>query len=97
VKRINEDLEKHQEQLLEYAFRHGVKIAVLTNGLVWWLYLPLFQGSWEQRKFIALDIQQQELTTVAEHFVAFLGRAAVASGEAAARPRRCTTAGRRID
>src|SRR3989338_6239756 len=41
VKRVSETLENHQEQLLEYAFRDGIEIAALTNGLVWWLYLPL--------------------------------------------------------
>src|SRR5260370_34070229 len=50
VKRTNEELEKHHEQLLGYAFRDGVRLAVLTNALLWWLYLPLLQGSWEQRK-----------------------------------------------
>jgi hypothetical protein len=82
VKRTNEDLEKHQIQLLEYAFRNGVKIAALTNGFLWWLYLPLFQGSWEQRKFFAIDIQQQEVSAVAQHFREFLNREAVANGTA---------------
>lgn len=51
VKKIGEDLEKHQEQLLNYSFQAGVKLSVLTNGITWWFYLPLQEGSWEQRKF----------------------------------------------
>ncbi len=82
VKRMNEELEKHQEQLLEYAFREGVKIAVLTNGLLWWFYLPLFPGSWDQRKFFAIDIQEQEISSAATHFMLFLSREAIASGAA---------------
>jgi len=82
VKRASEDLESHQEQLLEYAFREGVKIAVLTNGVLWWLYLPLFQGSWEQRKFLAIDIEQQDNDKVARHLRSFLSRQAVADGDA---------------
>lgn len=82
VKRTSEDLERHQEQLLEYAFRHGVKLAVLTNGLLWWFYLPLFEGSWNQRKFFTIDIQEQEVSSAATHFALFLGRDAVASGAA---------------
>jgi len=41
VKRAGEDLnnEKHEDQLLEYSFRQGVELAVLTNGMTWWLYL----------------------------------------------------------
>lgn len=82
VKRTNEELERHQEQLLEYAFRQGVKIAVLTNGLLWWFYLPLFPGSWDQRKFFTIDIQEQEVGSAATHFMLFLSREAVASGAA---------------
>ena len=46
VKRPGENLERHQQQLLEYCFQEGVKLAVLTNGRTWWLYLPLQAGSW---------------------------------------------------
>lgn len=85
AKRTTEDLENHQEQLLEYAFRHGVKIAVLTNGLVWWFYLPLSQGSWEQRRFFTVDVQKQEIADAASHFRQFMERGDVASGDAVAR------------
>ena len=43
VKKGGEPLEKHQEQLLDYAFRQGVKVAILTNGVTWWFYLPLLE------------------------------------------------------
>ena len=82
VKRANEELERHQEQLLDYSFRQGVKLAILTNGLVWWFYLPLSEGSWEQRKFFTVDIQHQEASSVANHFRQFLGKEAVSSGTA---------------
>ncbi|MFW6107012.1 MAG: restriction endonuclease subunit R [bacterium] len=82
AKRASEELERHQRQLLEYAFQRGVRIAILTNGLVWWLYLPLFEGSWEQRKFYAIDIREQEVSSAATQFVAFLSREAVADGSA---------------
>lgn len=87
VKRTNQDLEQHQEQLLDYAFRDGVEIAVLTNGVLWWLYLPLLQGSWDQRKFFAIDIQQQEVQSAAKCFNEFLGRDAIANGSAVVRAR----------
>ena len=54
VKKIGEDLEKHQEQLLNYSFQEGVKLSILTNGITWWFYLPLHEGSWEQRKFYTI-------------------------------------------
>ena len=82
VKRTNEELERHQKQLLEYAFETGVKIAVLTNGLLWWFYLPLFEGSWDQRRFYTIDIQQQNITTANDHFKQLLSRQAIADGSA---------------
>ena len=49
TKRPMEDLEKDENQLLEYSFADGVEIAVLTNGLLWWLYFPLGKDNWKQR------------------------------------------------
>jgi hypothetical protein len=82
VKQASERLEQHEEQLLSYAFHQGVDIAVLTSGLVWWLYLPLLKGSWDQRRFLAVDIQQQEIADAASHLTRYLSRGAVADGSA---------------
>lgn len=82
AKRTDQELDRHQEQLLDYAFREGVELAALTNGLMWWLYLPLLRGSWEQRKFLTIDITQQEPSAVADHFRTFLSRSAVVTGSA---------------
>jgi len=87
VKRANEALDHHQRQLLEYAFGDGVEIAVLTNGIVWWLYLPLLRGSWEQRKFLAIDIQQQGVQTAAQNLRTFLEREAIANDSAVEKAR----------
>lgn len=82
VKRVSEDLEKHERQLLEYSFKDGVDIAVLTNGLVWWFYLPLSGGSWQQRKFFTIDIQQQKPEDASQNFRKYLGRESVFNGSA---------------
>jgi len=89
VKRLSENLdrEEHQAQLLDYAFREGVEIAILTNGLSWWLYLPLLKGSWTQRKFFAIDIRQQNVEAAAKHFGQFLGHDAISNGSAVERAR----------
>ena len=55
VKRPREELAAHQEQLLNYSFREGVKLSILTNGFTWWFYLPLNEGSWEERRFFTAD------------------------------------------
>jgi len=68
VKKVNEDLEKHQEQLLSYSFQEGVKLAILTNGISWWFYLPLREGSWEQRKFYTIEIYDQDIEDIVRKF-----------------------------
>lgn len=82
VKRPSENLEQHQEQLLNYSFREGVKLSVLTNGLTWWFYLPLHEGSWEQRRFFAADFFEQDVNAIANRFVELLSKSNIDSGVA---------------
>ena len=60
VKRAGTDLDDHEEQLLRYAFDEGVPLAALTNGLLWWLYLPRAEGRWKQRRFYRIDLHEQD-------------------------------------
>ena len=82
VKRPNESLEPHQEQLLGYSFKEGVKIAILTNGITWWFYLPLNEGSWEQRRFFTADLMEQQPESIAERFIALLSKDNIVTGNA---------------
>jgi hypothetical protein len=82
VKRYGEPLDAHQEQLLKYAFKQGVGLAILTNGSAWWFYLPSLEASWEQRKFYAIDILEQEVELVVRAFRQFLSRDAIQDGSA---------------
>jgi predicted type IV restriction endonuclease len=84
AKKAGEELEKesHQEQLLSYSFQQGIKLAILTNGLIWWFYLPLTEGSWEQRKFYSIDVLQQENENIVTKFSDFLLKTNIASGKA---------------
>ena len=82
VKRNGENLEGHQQQLLEYCFQQGVKLAALTNGRTWWLYLPLQTGSWEQRRFLTIDVEAQEPEVVEQRFIDHLSEEKVTNGEA---------------
>ncbi|MBN1930288.1 MAG: type I restriction enzyme HsdR N-terminal domain-containing protein [Desulfobacterales bacterium] len=72
VKRPSEDLDRHQEQLLEYAFRLGVELAALTNGITWLFYLPTKKGDWSSRRFYAIDIFEQDPKEASEKFVQIL-------------------------
>ena len=82
VKRPSEKLANHQQQLLEYCFQEGVKLAVLTNGRTWWLYLPLRAGNWDQRRFLTIDLERQEPGTVEQQFLRYLSREHVSGGRA---------------
>ena len=82
VKKPSEDLQNHQHQLLDYCFQQGVKLAVLTNGRTWWFYLPIREGSWEQRRFLTIDLEAQEPDVVQSRITEFLSRDNVGSGQA---------------
>ena len=81
VKKTGVDLEKHQEQLLDYSFRQGVELAVLTNGTTWWFYLPTKKGDWKTRKFYTIDIVQQESHDIAQKFIDLLSKTNVQTGK----------------
>ena len=82
VKRAGTDLGEHQEQLLRYAFNEGVALAALTDGLVWWLYLPTAGVSWEQRRFFRVDFGEDGAADAASNLDRFLDRRASVSGAA---------------
>ena len=84
VKRTGADLSEHQQQLLRYAFQEGTDLGALTDGLVWWLYLPGGAGGsvWEQRRFFSLDLAREPAAKAAAALRGFLGRDETASGVA---------------
>ncbi len=82
AKKSDSELDDHQEQLLTYSFKEGVKLSVLTNGLTWWFYLSLKEGSWEQRKFYTIHLPQQDLEDVTTNFNRFLLKENVKNGQA---------------
>ncbi len=75
VKRASADLTQHQGQLLRYAFGIGVELAALTNGLDWWLYLPMKGGrSFEGRRFARIDFRSQDAPAASGALTRFLDR-----------------------
>ena len=87
VKRTGTDLSEHQEQLLRYAFDAGIQLAVLTDGLVWWFYLPMAGVSWEQRRFVRISIRD-DAASAASAIHRFLNRDRVVGGSALEAARR---------
>jgi hypothetical protein len=55
----------------------------LTNGIIWWFYLPLREGNWKKRRFYSIDMLQQDPKEVASKFVHFLSKENVYNGDAA--------------
>ncbi len=82
AKNTSESLENHEEQLLDYAFRQGVDLAILTNGITWSFYLPTQKGDWKARKFYTIDILQQESKDVSAKFSELLSKENILSGKA---------------
>ena len=82
VKRPGENLESHQQQLLEYCFQEGTELAALTNGRTWWLYLPLQRGNWAQRRFLTIDLESQAPAIIEQRFMEYLSQDKVISGRA---------------
>lgn len=74
VKAPGKKLDDHLDQVLEYAFRVGVDICALTDGLVWWFYLPREKGPPESRRFEVLDIKSDPTERVAASFERYLLR-----------------------
>lgn len=82
VKKHNTDLNKYQEQLINYSFRENIKISILTNGITWWFYLPSkLEINWKQRKFLSIDINTQDLNIIAKNFIDLLFKENVQNGK----------------
>lgn len=75
-------LDGHTHQLLKYSFAKSVELAVLTNGIEWWLFLPMASGEWDDRKFYAIDLKKQDIEEVSDRLIEFLCKENVISGSA---------------
>ena len=83
AKRPNVKLkEKEKEQIFNYSVQLNPDLAILTNGISWWFYLPRAEGAWNDRKFYAIDILEQEIEDIVDKFDRLLSRENVASGKA---------------
>jgi predicted type IV restriction endonuclease len=82
------DLDSQEEQLLGYAFGRDVRLAVLTNGILWRFYLPPPTGSWSPRRCCTIDLSADKPRTIAGRLVRILSKENVASGKAFSTARR---------
>jgi hypothetical protein len=82
VKKDLTNSQKLLEQLFQFATQKEIKIAIVTNGLLWNFFLPLMDGSPEERQFYAIEVQKGEAETIAQGFSDFLLKKNVISGNA---------------
>jgi hypothetical protein len=80
VKKDLANSQKLQEQLFQLATQKDIKIAILTNGVIWNFFLPLMDGSPEEKKFHVMEINKEEADNIAQGFSDFLLRKNVISG-----------------
>jgi hypothetical protein len=86
-----EQLGDHEKQLLDYTKFHqlldrakrGVKIAILTNGIAWWFYLPFYNGQLRKfAKFATVELNKQDKGEIVQKLATFLGKENMRFGEA---------------
>ncbi len=70
------------EQVLTYAFKTGIPVAILTDGQEWHFYLPAERGSLTERRFYKLDLLEREAKEVVEILQGYLGYEEIRSGAA---------------
>jgi hypothetical protein len=70
------------EQVLTYAFKTGIPVAILTDGQEWHFYLPAERGSLTERRFYKLDLLEREGNEIEKIFTDYLDYEAVKNGSA---------------
>ena len=82
VKRVHEKLDNYQKRLLAFASGEKVDIAILTNGVLWWFYLPKSAGNSQEKWFYSVDLLKQKEDTFVPQLMDLLGKNKVVKGQA---------------
>ncbi len=82
VRKNDKDFPKHQDKVLSVCLQGKVPIGILTNGLTWWFFLPLVEGSADKKKFLTVDMEAEKAEEASESFENFLTKENIVSGEA---------------
>lgn len=73
---------KALDQLMQYAFKSGVPIAVLTDGQEWEFYLPTKPGNYTERQVYKLDLVERDISESCSRLRRYLAYSAVLQGVA---------------
>ena len=82
VKKGAKSFPMHQDKLLGDAAKGKAEIAVLTDGLTWWMFLALAGGRADEKKFHVIDTGEQSAEEISEKLEQFLSKDNVTSGRA---------------
>lgn len=77
VKRPGEELQQFESALLLFCREADVPIGVLTNGIEWWLYLPLRETEENRYKFHNIHLKMQEPGENAKKFIDYISRSRI--------------------
>lgn len=84
VGKVNDDLSKVEMQLRDYNRNNTALFAIITDGRVWRFYFSFAGGEFSQKLFKVLDILDDSIDDLEQHFQTFLSKSAVFSGGAKA-------------
>jgi predicted type IV restriction endonuclease len=82
VEKVGADLTQSQKDLLGSALNEGVKLAALTDGVIWWFYLSFSEGSFDQKRFYSLDLLKKTPKETAARIIELLEKENVTKGKA---------------
>ena len=76
--------DKDVEQVVKYAMQDTTKIVTLTNGIVWWMYLPFYAKHDDvklpEKRFVELNIKKDSIEKLINEFKTFLSFDALVDG-----------------
>ena len=82
VKRVHEKLENFQAPLLKFASSENVDISILTDGVLWWFYLPKAAGNSQEKWFHSVDLLKQKEDAFVPQLIDLLSKDNVVKGKA---------------
>jgi len=83
VEKGEKNLKNAREELMNFAAKENVAIAVLTNGVTWWFFSPHLGESAEEKHFLRIQTSEQKPEQIAKRFLEFLSKQNLVSGKAA--------------
>lgn len=76
------ELKKCERQLVEYFGCHNTAISILTDGRIWRFYLPSLRGTFRDRLFAQVNLEEDDIDTLVTFFKNILHRDSFVDGKA---------------